>query len=426
MAVESGESARGPGRGSGDGCFAVRLPTGRTVREDDDREYARALKEAYGQGPAVCLCKSLPNQRKLKICRGERADDVRYWVARYSGTGEEHTDGCRHGALHPLRTGAREYEPGVISERDDDGMVALRFRLPLSTRKSAVAPEPSSSGRGSDDAAREDLRSASPLGLLHLLWERARLNVWEPQFGKGRFSGILRGRLAGAVDRIILNRTELAAMFGSLFIPQPSGARDALHMVLGGAQAARRRVILVGELVFSDAGEPYLVGGTQAYGVSLKLDAKRMRERFPRVAPIVANEGRAVALVVAEVTGNHTRQGNHVLAVVDSVCMGVERMTWTPVDSTYELTIARKLYDEQRSFRKPLRFDAGRDVALPDFELRDVGERPVPLEVFGRDDVAYRDRAAQKHALYDELYGPLWWAWDATTSTDPPAFPGAR
>ncbi len=282
------------------------------------------------------------------------------------------------------------------------------------------------SRKDSADAAREDRRSASPLGLLHLLWERARLNVWEPQFGKGRFSGILRGRLAGAVDRIVLGRTELAAMFGSLFVPEPSGARDALHAVLGGAHTARRRVILVGEVLFSDAGEPYLAGGTRAYGVSLKLDAERIRQRFPRVAPIVGHGGRAVALVVAEVTGNRTHQGNHFLAVVDCVCMGVERMTWTPVDSTYELTIARKLYEEHRSFRKPLRFDAGRDVALADFELRDVGERPVPLEVFGREDGAYRGRAAQKHALYDELYGPLWWAWDATTSTDPPAFPAAR
>jgi hypothetical protein len=169
-----------------------------------------------------------------------------------------------------------------------------------------------------------------------------------------------------------------------------------------------------------------LIGATSTYRVSLTLDNDRIRRRFPRIAPVLSDGGRAVALVVAESTDKQTSYGNLFLSVVDSVCMGVERMTWTPVDSSYELTVARKLYEEKRSFRKPLRFDARREVVLADFELRDVHDGPYPMEVFGRDDAVYRARAAQKHAFYDDVYGQQWWSWDATVEAEPPPFPASR
>jgi len=400
------------------------LPTDRVVHQDDD-DYATALAQAYGHGAAVCLCRSRADQRKLKICRREGdAGKVTYYVARFIHTGEEHADRCSHAHLNPLRSGARVYDDGVVAESDDDGTLTLRFSLPLSTRELAVVTP--ASLHADRDATPARLPSASPLGLLHLLWESAGFTTWYPYYGKGRFSKMLSSRLQDAAVRIRLGRIDLTSVFYPILVPERDGSRDDLHGLLGHARRERRRAILVGEVAYADSGEPFVIGATRSYGISIKLDASRLAERFPHVRPIVAQQGRGVVLALVEMTDTRTPAGNLILSVVDAAVMGVERMTWIPVDSTYELLVAGMLVREERSFRKPMRYDAHRDVALADFELLDVGERVVPMEVFGRDDATYLARAARKHALYDELYGPLWWSWDAATNSKPPLLPRAR
>jgi hypothetical protein len=98
-----------------------------------------------------------------------------------------------------------------------------------------------------------------------------------------------------------------------------------------------------------------------------------------------------------------------------------------PYESSYELLVAKKLSDERRYFRKPLRYDAGHDVVFPDFELLDVSDKATPLEVFGRDDEKYEDRKLEKVRYYDQMYGAeRWWKWIAAgegATRQPPQFP---
>jgi hypothetical protein len=91
--------------------------------------------------------------------------------------------------------------------------------------------------------------------------------------------------------------------------------------------------------------------------------------------------------------------------------------------------VAERLVAQGRSFTKPLRFDAGADLVLPDFILTDTPAE-VPMEVFGRSDAEYLRRKAEKGAYYDEQYGKAgWWNWDAAANgaaSSMPAFPPAR
>ncbi len=238
--------------------FAIRLATGRIIAcDENDQSFGRALKDAYGKGAAICLCTNEPNsasdRRKLKICRGDREGYVKYWLARYAETGNEHAHRCRYASLSASQTGASEYDAGVLREHDDDGTVALRFALPLSTRKRAVIQEPSAGGNAASEG-REHLASVSPLGLLHLLWERAGLNIWEPYFGKGRFSRMVAARLAEVAERISLGRVNLASIFASILVPEREAARAELDAILTKARSDGRRVVLVGEMAYGDTG----------------------------------------------------------------------------------------------------------------------------------------------------------------------------
>ena len=68
-------------------------------------------------------------------------------------------------------------------------------------------------------------------------------------------------------------------------------------------------------------------------------------------------------------------------SVIDLALMSITG-EFIPVESSYERTVAELLVLQDRSFTKPLRYDADSDQVLPDFILTNTA-REVPLEVFG-------------------------------------------
>lgn len=102
---------------------------------------------------------------------------------------------------------------------------------------------------------------------------------------------------------------------------------------------------------------------------------------------------------------------------VDVIGIALMRVSprFIPVDSGKEEIIEARLYEQKRSFVKPLRFDTDDDT-LPDFWLMDTGgERPLPMEVFGMRTPDYLARRDDKIALYNDKYGTEGcWFWDAT------------
>lgn len=93
-----------------------------------------------------------------------------------------------------------------------------------------------------------------------------------------------------------------------------------------------------------------------------------------------------------------------------------------PVDSGYKEIIE----EQERSFIKPLQFDADDDT-LPDFLLTDTGgERALPMEVFGMKTPEYITRRNEKIAFYNDKYSDQGGGWDAAArdaENNIPAFP---
>ncbi|HEE4978097.1 TPA: DUF1173 family protein, partial [Klebsiella pneumoniae] len=74
-------------------------------------------------------------------------------------------------------------------------------------------------------------------------------------------------------------------------------------------------------------------------------------------------------------------------------------------------TMLNYLHKHERSFIKPLRYDASNNDVFPDFCLTDIGGHELfPIEVFGMDTASYLARKAIKESYYNERYGKDGWA----------------
>lgn len=144
------------------------------------------------------------------------------------------------------------------------------------------------------------------------------------------------------------------------------------------------------------------------------------------------NEGKIIVVAETEppvksftVTDEKSRP--EITANAIDIALMVVSPRFIPLDSSHEATIEKKLWEEERAFIKPLRYDSEEDT-LPDFILTDTeSEDTVPLEVFGMNTPEYIERKLHKQAQYAEKYGDdKWWSWDATMPdalNNIPAFP---
>ncbi|MBB2157368.1 DUF1173 family protein [Gluconacetobacter diazotrophicus] len=421
-----------------------------------DAERSRAwqtlLATAHGDVLQRPHCDCLWQGQPLRLVVRERVlEDARsalsqFHLARMPGQGPHHDPACPFHEVDPSRSGRSDYAEGVIRELQD-GRVSLSLDQGLRITDRGSTPACSPAGRDSDATGRLRPRQTRMrhLGLLHLLWEQAGLTTWAPGVARRAYWPSVRTALDDATQRIVVGRAPLAQHV------VPIGYRDpesATHLAATVDRSGDQwRVLLVGlvdairvedagtwpdgtprpprlRLAFDGARDyPLFVTGDAALAVRLKYSfpwAWRELERDRATRRIGV-----VGLVSAQV--RRTRSGGRIAynAWADSISLMEVGPGLIPVASSYELAVLAALQDERRHFRKPLRFDAHRDVVLPDFELLDTADpRGTPLEVFGRTDESYRARQDVKRAYYRQTYGAEgWWSWDATCGAPWPAFP---
>jgi hypothetical protein len=103
-------------------------------------------------------------------------------------------------------------------------------------------------------------------------------------------------------------------------------------------------------------------------------------------------------------------------------------LNFIPFASNYEKRVAKLLVEQNRSFRKPLRYD-DTDAVFPDFVLLDTAVSEYPMEVYGMRHEAYQKRREEKEQYYCEEFGMNHWVWVAAgegATADPPPFPQPR
>lgn len=263
-------------------------------------------------------------------------------------------------------------------------------------------------------------RAMSLKGLLHLLWSEAEINVWRPRMEGKRYMGRVHWFLNVAAQSISVGRVLLEDVLLVMAANANSSDAERNSERFVNARNKNRRLLVITTLAnYSTDNE------RKAETKSLPIAGINGLPRL-QMAPglwkdCAISHPREVAgwragsklIVIAEVEPLPKNSKFPPAAKVVQLALMQINAQWIPVDSSHELRIADKLVAEKRSFIKPLRFDAAKDVVFPDFILIDT-QTPVPLEVFGRDDEAYEERKQEKTSFYTAKYGSSgWWCWNA-------------
>ncbi|MGV9638068.1 DUF1173 family protein [Nocardia rhamnosiphila] len=372
-------------------------------------QYVRLLSAARTHKSAVCLCQTPP--LRLVTRAGQSG---RHHLAVWPEQGPLHDPKCAFHRLDPDLSGQSVYETAAIRNVGD--AVAIRFAAPLVSRPGMDRPPPSDQ-QGGDKISR---RSVGLLGVLHYLWDEAKLSASMPGTPNRAWAAV-----EAAVTEQLAGLTISGQPAGSVlhvvppYTPDTAGPNldefDTFIDSLRSTSKQVRRGFVLGEIKEireSKFGYRYqLAHQSPARGiyVSERLDAllrRRYRHPFAQAATEVG--GRKVALLYIE------RSRNGFATAVDAAVMLTNR-AYIPADSSYEVQMADALIRAGRAFIKPLRYDT-HDAVFPDFVLTDTPERTV-VEVWGmpgRED--YETRKATKQAHYQQRSGMSLIEW---TITDP-------
>lgn len=274
-------------------------------------------------------------------------------------------------------------------------------------------------------------RRMSLLAVLHFLYERAGFNRWYPAMEGLRNQGVLCKYLAEAAREVTVKGE---CLNDRLYVPEP------FNPDLRAEIAARRREKLA-FLTAPEAGASFkmaiLIGEFKAVETSLSgrkvwirhmpdaplLIDDRAWERVARAyGPLLqardADAGRKPRLLVAALVYAR-REWTY---QIDTLSLMLTTDRWIPVEGIHELPLIELLCEQQRSFLKPLRYDARSASAFPNVLLLDATDgsgRPIPLHVLSAF-AGPAERAARMRAI--RALGDNAWVWH--TDRDIPALPG--
>lgn len=406
--------------------FHVQIGDKRYSPEFQTKEiWQNLLKRAYNVSLVSCCCPS----------RGDRLLSVKhragkYHLARFPGTGASHANECRFYAPSPESSGMQCYAKGVIEEGDD---AQLRIRL---ARGFQILPAREETVIQPEAAPVPGVRKPAMtlLGLLHLLWQEARVNVWYPAMEGKRNLFVVARALSKAAARINAGRVSIDDV---LLVPARKESPAAKTNEEKSAHALERsqRLLIVTPLARFDQEKHGGEAGVERLPLSWPFGMPgiflqdgqwgRLHQQFRKEISAWMRGGQVIVIAQVEIhPGKHRPYGK----AIDIALMPVSDQ-WIPFDSTYEALIELKLRDEGRAFEKPLRFEAEDDCVFPDFWLLDTGET-CPMEVFGMATPEYLARKQIKVQHYNREYGvDGWWSWNAyhdTKGLQIPQFPARR
>ncbi|MFI8977309.1 DUF1173 family protein [Nocardia asteroides] len=365
------------------------------VRADPDRFVALLAVARLGR-TAKCLCQHDP----LPLVVRCSSATGRHSLARLPFSRETHHPNCEFRADHTASKGNDSDADAAIAV-SETGAVAVRFAEPLTSTRTQVAAAPT--GRHTESNER---RRVGLMGLLLHLWGAAGLNTW-PSDTRRRIWADVTGALHPQLALTTISSRPAADV---IYVVPPyrrdrgdhnrPGYQQFISSLRSDADQLRRGLILAEIREFQDAKfgglRCHLAQQSRSYpGIYLTADVHdRLQRSYPTAfsrAAAAANVRKVVLMLV------ESSPSGKYLRAISAAVLSTNRH-WIPVDSSHEAVAADALTQNRIGFVKPIRFDPGSDVVLPDFELS--GCSATVLEVWGRDDPDYLQRKADKLAYY--------------------------
>ena len=382
-----------------------------------DPELQDALAQVYGSPERPrCLC--VPGGIEMYIAR-----HAEYIVKRMPDTGSLHHPTCPSFEPEPGMSGLGELLGEAIIERSPD-QVEVRTDFAMSRLPGKAVPR----GEAVIDPAEVHAprKSMSLRALLHFLFERAGFNRWYPAMEGRRNQGVLHKYLSEAARGVMVKG---ASLDERLYVPEPfrvelkdeigERRRKKLALLLSPEDAGRYRMaIIVGEY---NGSEPTAFGRRIVVkhmpDVPLYIETKAWERVERSYAAILQARDADVPKKPRVMMAALVYAKREYVYQVDTVSMMLTTDQWIPLDGLYELPLIDALQREQRSFMKPLKYDARSAAAFPNALLLDCESGPIPLHAVSAFADA-KEKALKVRAL--ALPKPHW-VWN--TETEVPLLP---
>jgi hypothetical protein len=139
-------------------------------------QWKSVLQKAHKRAVVICLC-SASGERRLAV-RHLSSNDT-FHLSRYPHSGEEHGLDCVYYSPNPNKSGLGAYSKGVIEETTD-GDLKIKLALSLSKQDPPDGEPTAETAKSPSPSGKPTKPAMTLLGLLHLLWSEAGLNLWVP------------------------------------------------------------------------------------------------------------------------------------------------------------------------------------------------------------------------------------------------------
>ena len=288
---------------------------------------------------------------------------------------------------------------------------------------------PAYGSASASDSVVSDGTKLSLRGLLHYLWDQAKLTRWHPGFAGKRSWATVRGHLLHAAENKIARGGALDAR---LYIPEvfSVGQRDVInarrvaqwaHAVAAPGMPQHLMLLIaeVKEITPSRYGFKVIIKHLpdQAFAINEKL-YRRLGRRFESELSLWGAAGNLHMVMIA--TFGISTTG---LPAVAELSLMPVTSQWVPIEDGFEQQLIERLARDGRSFVKGLRYNLPREQPVTTAVLTDIGDSPVALWVTLRDSADEpRDFAIQGV----EADSPPVWVWRAAKESMPPLPPQLR
>ena len=384
-----------------------------------DPALQHALARAYGT-PIRPRCLCIDGGVEMYVSRFDE-----FVIKRMPESGDQHHPTCPSYRLPARDSGLGQVLGEAIIEHAPDA-VELRLDFPLSRRIGRGRAVDATQTPTDVSAARKRL---SLRGVVHYLWERAGFNRWYPRMQGKRSYAVVRKFLLQACEDI---ETKGLRLSERVFMPEPFVADHAAEIRIRHRQAlapllspeARghfKLMIVIGELkefkkttVGCQLVLKHLPDSMLFFDGTTGERAKYVFER-----ELIAWCNGRVRLIAACLVHARDDRCWH----IDQVGLMMTSREWIPLAHVCEADVVAKLVAEERTFVKPLGYDAPDPGRFPNLLLLDAGARPVALDVVSAF-MSERDRIAKLSGL--EARNPRGWVWDTARDVAIPKLPPMR
>jgi hypothetical protein len=334
------------------------------------------LKEFYERKRRpLCLCRDPGIELYIA-----KVNDS-YILKRMPKTGGIHSPICMSFEPPEELSGLGEVQGQAIQENFEDGTTNLKLDFSLTKIPGKAPPAPS----GADsDSVRTDGKKLTLRGLLHYLFEEARLNYWNHELPKRNWFNV-RKALLNASDSKIAKR---AALTDNLYVPELfdnnkvkeiTARRNEKLAHMNTSKSSQNLMILIGIVKeISEARYDYkmVVKHCPDYHFFMNKDLhKRIYKRFQEDLELWGINESSQLITIATFT-----RGNSGIANLEEVSLIVVNEQWIPYENIYEYQLISEMISEKRPFIKGLRYNLDRKKPLS--SLVDLNTLPEPTAMY--------------------------------------------